>query len=105
MTLKAGGGTLPLLREPGILHSSSIALIESLLILAFTEVVLPCNAKRPTKSKFNDVFIQRSACLLDKYDILDANYVTKTKDNLVLVRLANFTNKSKCIPAGTTVAN
>ena len=89
MTLKAGGGTLPLLNEPGILQNSSIALIESLLIPAFTEViVLSCNVNRLTNSKSNDVSIQRSASLLDKYGILGANYVTKTKDNLVPVRFA-----------------
>ena len=105
MTMKAGGGTLPLLREPGILHSSSIALIELLFIPAFTEVVLPYNVKRPTKFKSNDVFIPRSACLLDKYVILGANYVTKTKDYLVPVRLVNFTTKSICIAVGTIVAD
>ena len=46
--------------------------------------------------------IQRSASLLDKYEILGANYVTKTKDNLMPIGLAYFTNKSKCIPARTT---
>ena len=102
--LKARDVTLHLTKWLSLLSSFSASLVNTLKLPPFTKIMVPYKIIGHEFSDGSGIYVERNESLLGKYKIMSGNGVTKTFGNSVLVRMANFTPTTKCLPMGVIVA-
>ncbi|CAK8694208.1 unnamed protein product [Clavelina lepadiformis] len=104
MFLKAGGGTIPILKFPGLANSHVVKLLDFARISPFTELLLPGTFDGQPDMPDVEVLIERLNNVQEKWNVAVAEYVTSTQANLVQLRLANPSDVEIVIPSGSSVA-